>query len=162
MRAITDLRGTILATVGEICMRDPGVATREMTVAAAAKLMREKHVGSVVVVDRMDEGLCIPVGIVTDRDLVVEVMAPGFDAETITVGDIMAPELVTIQPDKDTSAVVRSMRMKGVRRLPVVNDQGRLLGLVSFDDVLEVVADELLDLSRNSGLEQSREARQRK
>jgi len=151
-----------MATVGEICMRDPVIATRETTVAKAAKLMRENHVGSVIVVDRIEDGLRLPLGIVTDRDLVVEVMATGLDAETITVGDIMAPELATIHASKDTSAAVRDMRNKGVRRLPVVNDGGRLLGLVSFDDVLNVVADELLELARTPGLEQSREARQRK
>jgi CBS domain-containing protein len=151
-----------MATVGEICMRDPVVATRETTVAAAAKSMRENHVGSVIVVDRMSEGLRLPVGIVTDRDLVVEVMATGLDPGAITVGDIMDPNLVTIAARNDTSAAVHLMRAKAVRRLPVVNDEGRLLGLVSFDDLLEVTAEELQRLSETSGLEQSREARQRK
>ena len=126
-----------MAIVGEICMRDPVVATRETTVAAAAKIMRENHVGSVIVVDRMNEGLRLPVGIVTDRDLVVEVLATGLDSETITVGDIMDPNLVTIAARNDASSAVHLMRVKAVRRLPVVNDEGRLLGLVSFDDLLE-------------------------
>ena len=151
-----------MTTVGEICMRDPVIATRETTVAVAAKLMREDHVGSIIVVDRTDNGLRLPLGIVTDRDLVVEVIAVGLDPETITVGDIMAPELSTIVASKDTSAAVRLMRVKGVRRLPVVNDAGRLLGIVSFDDLIQVFADDLLELARTPGLEQSREARQRK
>ena len=130
--------------------------------ARAAKIMRENHVGSVIVVDRIEGGLHLPLGIVTDRDLVVEVMATGLDAETITVGDIMAPELVTVEASKDASAAVRAMRIKGVRRLPVVNDEGRLLGLVSLDDVLEALADELLQLARTSALEQSHEARHRR
>ena len=151
-----------MAIVGEICMRDPVVATRETTVAAAAKIMRENHVGSVIVVDRMNEGLRLPVGIVTDRDLVVEVLATGLDSETITVGDIMDPNLVTIAARNDASSAVHLMRVKAVRRLPVVNDEGRLLGLVSFDDLLDVITEELQKLAETSRLEQSREARQRK
>ena len=143
-------------------MRDPVVATRETTVASAARIMRENHVGSVIVVDRMDEGLRLPVGIVTDRDLVVEVLATGLDSETITVGDIMDPNLVTIAARNDASSAVHLMRVKAVRRLPVVNDEGRLLGLVSFDDLLDVITEELQKLAETSRLEQSREARQRK
>lgn len=151
-----------MATVGEICMRDPVIALRETTVEAAAKIMRENHVGSVIVVDRMDEGLRLPVGIVTDRDLVVEVLAPGLDPETITVGDIMDPSLVTIAARNDATSAVHLMRVKAVRRLPVVNDEGRLLGLVSFDDLLDVITEELQNLAETSRLEQSREARQRR
>ena len=151
-----------MATIGEICMRDPVIATRETTVAAAAKLMRENHVGSVIVVDRVDDALRLPVGIVTDRDLVVEVTAPGLDPEIITVGDIMAPELVTMPASQDVSTAVRYMRAKGVRRLPVVNEAGRLVGLASFDDVLEAVVDDLVELAGTPGIEQSREADQRR
>ena len=151
-----------MATVGEICTRDPVVTTRGTSVATAAKIMRENHVGSVIVVDRLDAALRFPIGIVTDRDLVVEVMAPGLDAEIITVGDIMAPELLTIHAQADTATAVRSMRTRGVRRLPVVDDDGRLLGLISFDDALKAVSDELMELAHTPGLEQSKEARQRR
>ena len=151
-----------MATIGEVCMHDPVTATRETTVAAAARLMRENHVGSVIVVDRIEDGLRLPLGIVTDRDLVVEVTATGLDPETITVGDIMGPELVTILAAKDVTAAVRYMRTKGVRRLPVVNDAGRLVGLASFDDVLEFVVDDLVELAKTPSIEQSREARQRR
>jgi CBS domain-containing protein len=150
-----------MATVGEICMHDPIVATRDMTIAAAAALMRNHHVGSVIVVDRIAGGLSLPLGIVTDRDLVIEVMATGLDPKAITVGDIMAPELATIVATEDTGAAVRLMRVKGVRRLPVVNEDGRLLGLVSFDDVLGVVVEDLQELAETPGLERSRESRQR-
>jgi CBS domain-containing protein len=150
-----------MTTIGEVCMRDPVIATPETTITAAAKLMRENHVGSVIVVDRIEDSLRLPLGIVTDRDLVVEVTATGLDPNTITVGDIMAPELVTILAGKDIASAVRYMRSKGVRRLPVVNEGGKLVGLASFDDVLETVVDDLVELARTPGIEQSREARQR-
>ena len=82
--------------IGEICNRDVIISHREDTVADAAKLMREHHVGDVVVVDERD-GLRFPVGIVTDRDLVVEIMATELDQKVITVGDIMLEELVTVK-----------------------------------------------------------------
>ena len=151
-----------MATAGEICVRDVVIANAETTVRAAAELMRRHHVGSIVVVGQGQTGLPVPIGIVTDRDIVVEVTAVGLDPETITVGDIMPRELVTIAAHEDAAEAMRVMRMKGVRRLPVVNAEGRLLGLVAFDDLLELVTEELSDLTRATGREQAHEAAQRR
>ena len=84
-----------MSKIGEVCERDVVVGTPDLTVAAAAKLMRHKHVGCVVIVDSMTGGLGVPRGIVTDRDIVVEVTATDLDPNTITVGDIMPREIVT-------------------------------------------------------------------
>ena len=105
--------------IGEICNRNVIVSGREDTVADAAKLMREHHVGDVVVVDER-EGRRFPVGIVTDRDLVVEIMATDLDQKVITVGDIMLEELVTVKESVGLFEAVQYMRNKAVRRLPVV------------------------------------------
>ena len=151
-----------MTTVGAICVRDVVVANAETTVREAAELMRRDHVGSIVVTGQGQTGLPVPIGIVTDRDIVVELVAVGLDPETITVGDIMPHELVTIAADEDAAEAMRHMRMKGVRRLPVVTHEGRLLGLVAFDDLLELINEELSDLTRAAGREQARETAQRR
>ena len=151
-----------MARISELCERDVVTATEDTTVAEAAKVMRRQHVGCIVVVDRKNGGLGVPKGLVTDRDIVVEVTATGLDPGVITVGDIMQPELVTVLGDATPQDAMRLMRTKGLRRLPVVTHNGHLLGLVAFDDLLEVVTDELSDLTRTVGREQAREAAARR
>src|SRR5687767_10947923 len=131
-----------MTTLGEIYNRAVVVATPEMTVSEAAKLMRSRHVGSLVVVSNTNVGLRVPVSIVTDRDLIVEVIAVDLDPKTITIGDIMPRRLFTVRADEDPLDAIHIMRSRAVRRLPVVNDQGRLLGIVAFDDLVAVVAGE--------------------
>lgn len=148
--------------VGEICNRDVVVATREMTVTAAAQLMRHYHVGTLVICEQLNGGRRLPVGIVTDRDIVVEVVAPELRPEAITAGDIMAGELVTVRESEGVLQALEIMRYKGVRRLPVVGEDGQLTGLIAIDDILEVLAEELTDISKVMGFERSIEAANRK
>ncbi|MFN7085700.1 MAG: CBS domain-containing protein [Burkholderiales bacterium] len=147
--------------IGEVCNREVIYATRDTTVQAAARLMRHYHVGSLVVVDEMD-GKRIPVGIVTDRDIVIEVDATELDPQVITVGDIMAPELVTVPESEGILETLEVMRFKGVRRMPVTGSDGGLVGIITTDDLLEVLAEELADLSRIAAKEQAREMQGRK
>jgi CBS domain-containing protein len=126
-------------------------------VAAAAELMRQHHVGTLVVVDSMNGGKRVPVGIVTDRDAVVEVMATGLDPKTITVGDIMVQDLVTARENEGVLETMQIMRYKGVRRLPIVGKSGELIGIVSIDDMLEVLAEEISELAKVISREQARE-----
>ena len=149
-------------TIGESCNREVVVATRETTVAAAARLMRHHHVGTLVICDQLNGGRRIPVGIVTDRDIVIGVVAPGLDSGTITVDDIMGGELVTARESESILRALEIMRYKGVRRLPVVGDDGQLAGIVTIDDLLEVLAEELADISRIIGRERGIEAATRK
>jgi len=149
-------------TIGEICTRNTVVTTRDATVAAAAELMRQHHVGALVVVDSMNGGKRMPVGIVTDRDAVVEVMATGLDPNTITVGDIMVQDLVTARENEGVLETMQIMRYKGVRRLPIVDKDGQLVGIVSFDDLLEVLAEQLGELSKIVAREQARETSSRR
>jgi CBS domain-containing protein len=144
--------------VGEICSREVVYGTREMTVAAAAKLMRQHHVGSLVIADELNGGKRLPVGIVTDRDLVVEVTAMDLDPKTITVGDIMGEALVTARESEGLLETMEIMRYKGVRRLPIVGRDGQLIGIVTIDDLLEVLAEQLTELARIVSREQAHEA----
>ncbi len=144
-------------SIGEVCNREVVVVRPDTTVAEAASLMRQHHVGDLVVL-RPDGGKSEPIGIITDRDLVVEVIAEGLDPATLTVGEIMAPELAKVREDTDVAEVVRYMRDRGVRRMPVVDRYGGLAGLVTLDDLLELLSEELGELSRLTQLEQKREA----
>lgn len=147
-------------SIGDLCNRDVAFARRDTTAQAAAKLMRHYHVGSLIVIDDSG-GKRVPVGIVTDRDIVLEIYALDLDPKVITVGDIMNPELFTVPETFGVMETTQLMRMKGVRRIPIVDSEGGLAGIVTVDDVLEVLADELNELARTVSHEQSREVRVR-
>jgi CBS domain-containing protein len=142
--------------IGEICNREVVIVQRDTTASEAARLMRQHHVGDVVVVDDRG-GAKIPAGIVTDRDLVVEIMAPAIDQMAITVGDIMATELATVKENTGIFETIEYMRAKGVRRVPVVDKGGGLIGILALDDLLELLADELLALAKLVRHEQKNE-----
>lgn len=146
--------------VGEICNREVIVIQRDEPVVEAAKLMRQYHVGAVIVIDKPN-GSAIPVGIVTDRDLVVEVLATELDEKVITVGDIMGPELFTMKDSTATHDAIDFMRRKTIRRLPIVDNAGELVGILTLDDVLEILSAELLDLAKLVRYEQKKETRHR-
>lgn len=129
-------------TAGEICTRSVTIAFRTTPVDGAARLMRDNHVGCLVVVDEV-EGRRIVVGVLTDRDIVTAVVAPGLDAAALTVDDVMTTDLVTAREDDSLIDLMRSMRRKGVRRLPVVGGLDELIGVVTLDDVLGVLSEEL-------------------
>ena len=146
--------------IGEICNREVVVVTRETSVTEAAQLMRQHHVGDVVVV--MEEGgQRTPMGILTDRDIVVEAVAAGLDPAALTVGEIMAPDLATVQENTGVFEAIRYMRDKGVRRMPVVGERGDLIGILALDDLLDLLAEELGALARLIAREQHKEARLR-
>lgn len=147
-------------SVGEICNREVIVIQRDETILEAAKLMRQFHVGAVIVVEKRN-GLQIPVGVVTDRDLVVEILATELDEHVITVGDIMAPEIFTIKESAASYEAIELMRRKTARRLPVVDDAGELIGILTLDDALQLLSEELLDLAKLVRYEQKKETRYR-
>ena len=133
---------------------------RDVTVQDAALLMRNHHVGDLVVVEQPN-GERVPVGILTDRDIVVSVIALGLDPASLLVGDVMTGELMTANEDDDVYETIDRMRFKGIRRLPVVNSLGGLSGIVSIDDLIEFLAQEMGELSRISAsqLEHEKQAR---
>ena len=147
--------------IGEICSRNVVCARRETTVKAAAQLMREYHVGTVVVVEESGERR-IPTGIVTDRDIAVAVVALGLDAAVIQIGDIAAGDLVTVREDWDLPEVVELMQIRSLRRMVVTDAAGYLVGIVAADDVLSVLAEEMTELASMVSGEHKREAALRK
>ncbi|HER62893.1 MAG TPA: CBS domain-containing protein, partial [Desulfobacteraceae bacterium] len=89
-----------------------------------------------------------PVGILTDRDIVVELLATEVPLDAVSVGDVMTFTLVTAREQDSIWDTLQSMRTKGIRRVPVVNDQGGLEGILSVDDLLELLAEELILLAK--------------
>ena len=147
--------------IGEICTREVVCASAETTVAAAAKLMRQYHIGDVIVT-RNNGGKRVPLGIVTDRDIVLSVVAPELPSATITIGDIMGQELITAGENEDVFETILRMRNKGVRRMPIVDEDGGLAGIVSIDDIIEVLAEEMTGLARLISREQLHEQQARR
>jgi CBS domain-containing protein len=143
-------------TVGHFCNREVVICERESTIVEVAQLMRLHHVGDVVIVESRDTTQ-VPVGIITDRDLVVELIADRVDLEAVTVGDVMSYELVTARTDDSIWETLKRMRGQGVRRIPVVNDQGSLEGILALDDILELLAEELSMLAKIPACAQTKE-----
>ena len=124
--------------VGTICQRLVFTIRRSDEVSRVAQLMREKHIGYLVVVEL--NPLARPVGVLTDRDIVVGVIARGVDPKTVCVGDIMTVKPITVRESDSVAAALQKMREFGIRRLPVVNECRELVGVLSMDEVLQVIA----------------------
>jgi len=108
---------------------------------AAAALMREKHIGYLVVVE--SEWMRRPVGVLTDRDIVVSVVAKNVDPASLTVGDVMTSRVVATDEQGPLDAALVQMRRNGVRRLPVLGPEGEVVGVLSIDDALQAIMHEL-------------------
>lgn len=143
-------------TTGEICTREVTIAFRRTTINGAARLMRENHVGCLVVVDEVG-GLRTVVGMLTDRDIVTAVVAADLVPATLCVEDVMSIDLIVAREDDSLIDLVRSMRRKGVRRIPVVGAQNELIGIATLDDVLDILSEELSLLVTAIGSEGKRE-----
>lgn len=148
-------------TVGQVCNRTVVFAYRDTPLPEAAKLMRENHIGSLVIVEEADRGR-VPVGMLTDRDIAVAVVAQALDPRTLKAGEVMSGELVTVNEQDDVLDTLQRMRRRGVRRVPVLAANGTLAGIVTLDDLLELVAEQLGDIVKAITAEQSREAKTRK
>lgn len=147
-------------TVSEICNREVRTIQRDGSVLEAAKLMRQHHVGALIVIDKVNDR-AIPVGVITDRDLVVEVLATGLDKEAITVDDVMTQELFAVKENTAIHDAINFMRRKTIRRLPIINDNGELVGIITTDDVMEILSEEVLDLAKLIRYEHKKEIRHR-
>ena len=127
---------------GDVCNRIVTIATRDMTLVGAAQLMRDHHVGCVVVVDETSAGRLV-VGILTDRDIVTAVVAQEVDPATLLVEDVMTADVVTALEQDSVMDLLGIMRRKGLRRIPVTTSDRVLQGLVTLDDLLQILAEQL-------------------
>lgn len=134
-------------TAGEYCNREIIITGQDVSVTEAAMLMRQHHVGDLVVVDKQAEKI-LPIGIITDRDIVIEVVAQKADPEALIIKDIMSTDLVTVEENQDLLDTLALMQYQGVRRIIVVDAQGSLQGLLSADDAVELIAEAINNLTK--------------
>ena len=144
----------------ELCNRQVVTASRDMSIPDAARLMRDQHVGSLVVTDTSG-GKAMPVGILTDRDIVIEIISKDVSLNEVTVGDIMTYALLKVTEDENIFDVAQRMRARGVRRVPVISRLGELIGIIAADDILELLSEELSLLSRITSRETEQEKTKR-
>jgi CBS domain-containing protein len=147
-------------TVNTICNHNVAAITPDQGVVDAATRMREEHVGDLIVVERRGS-LDVPVGILTDRDIVIGVVAKHVTPDQVTVGDVMTRELLTVRESDGVEFALREMRRFGVRRAPVVGSRGELVGVLSIDDVIQHLATQLGRLADVIRLEQDVESQAR-
>jgi len=147
--------------LNEICTPDVVFCGADSTALAAARLMRERHVGDVVIVDEPN-GDQTPIGVVTDRDIVVEVIAKEQNPAQVTVREIMRTPVVVAHATEDVSEAVQRMKAHGVRRIPVMGEFQRLVGILCLDDLLKQFVTEAGALVDIVSQEQSREHRTRR
>jgi CBS domain-containing protein len=172
-------------TAGDLCTRDVVFTDPQMALQEAARLMREQHVGCLVVVDpapgaapprgrpapsggseRSEHGSEVAqgrvvVGMLTDRDIVTAVVAKDLDTHALRVGDAMSENLVTARETDSLLDVLAAMEHRGVRRVPVTNAHGQLVGLLALDDVLGVAAELLRTVAQVIETERKQEQRTR-
>lgn len=145
--------------VRDTCRHGVVVTYRAVVLSEAARLMRDRHVGCLVVVEDRDTGKW-PVGMLTDRDIVVSAVAADRDPRTMSVGDVMSADLVCVRDDDDVLDALALMRRRGVRRVPVVTRAGMLAGIVTLDDLLRGAVAQLDDLAAAIGGELETETRE--
>jgi CBS domain-containing protein len=147
-------------SAGEYCNRDVVVISKDASIREAVNLQRNYHVGDVVVVEKV-AGKNHPIGILTDRDIVVEILAKDVDVTSVTVGDVMSLKLVTVTEQTSLLDTLECMRQHGIRRLPVVEATGVLVGIITLDDLLELFAEQISKVAGLMKNEQHREQKQR-
>jgi CBS domain-containing protein len=146
--------------VGDVCRREVAFTYESVVLAEAARQMLERHVGCLVVVQQGERGK-VPVGILTDRDIVLGAVARHLDPRTLTVAEVMTRDLATVREQDSVINTLRVMRRCGVRRLPVLSPDGMLQGIVTLDDLLDRVARELNALAEAVESEQHHEVREK-
>jgi len=117
-------------TVGELMTRDPVMVEPDATVKEAARMMRDRDIGAVLVADRGQL-----VGVLTDRDIVVRGIAEKGDPSSTKVMDIVSKEVETVKPNDSVDKAVKKMRSKAMRRIPVVDERGKPVGIVTIGDL---------------------------
>ncbi len=128
--------------VGQYCDKKISTLTQDSSILDAAQVMRKNHVGEVIIVEKK-MGKVIPVGLITDRDLVVEILAMEIDIETINLGCIMCIELVTVNYDSSLNKALEIMQHHGIRRAPVVGNKGELIGIINIEAVIKVLSQDM-------------------
>jgi CBS domain-containing protein len=128
--------------IRDVAVHSPVTARPTESIGTCARRMHDEHVGCLVVVEDND-GEEFPVGVLTDRDIAIEVVAFGLDPRALTAGDVMSEKPIVVEEDDDLLDALAHMRERGVRRLPVVRPDGALAGMLALDNLLEALGEEI-------------------
>jgi len=131
--------------VGEICNHHAVIIGKSDSVHVAAELMRDQHVNYIIVVES-NGGSNIPVGSLSDRDIVVKLSARNVDLDTVTVSEVMNTPPIVAEARDSVMATLKRMRYKGIRHIPVVDTNKALIGILSIDNILESLTEQLNDI----------------
>jgi predicted transcriptional regulator len=146
--------------VGEYCKHAVVSIRAGADAADAARLMRDEHIGFLVVY-RDDDELRKPIGVLTDRDLVLGVMAPNVSPSSVSVGDVMTRQPLIANETDEFQDMLQAIRLAGVRRVPVVDTRGALVGVIAIDDAIEVITGLMCEIAGSIKSEQRQEWRLR-
>ena len=146
--------------IQDICIHHVAQIRATEPLIAAATMMRERHVGNLVVVENT-QGERKPIGVLTDRDLVIAVVAAGLSAETLVVADVMSKPVYCCSGTQSVFDAIAIMREQGVRRLPVLNETGELFGIIAADDIWTALADQMKVLAETTARVRAREESRR-
>lgn len=129
---------------GELCVRTVYTALPDESVVDAAQRMAEHQVGDLIVVDEPGDGTVRPIGILTDRDLVLRVLTrPDRIPAQTKISEVLSKETVTAMDDDDVEEVLAKLRRHAIRRMPIVDHQGVLQGIIALDDIVGWMAEQL-------------------
>ncbi|MGZ5228949.1 MAG: CBS domain-containing protein [Burkholderiales bacterium] len=142
--------------IDRLYTRDVISVPQSTTLDSAARVMAANHVGSLLVTQNPPENRCA-IGIVTDRDLVVQAVAAGADPKETTVAEVMTSQLARVYESADVHRALDTMARYGIRSLAVTADNGEIVGVLSFDDIVDGLAIEMSDLARIVRQERRRE-----
>jgi CBS domain-containing protein len=155
----SQIPATDATDIRRMCQRNVIAIHPGEDIASAARVMREKHVGYLIVTEPAAEsGANKVVGVLSDRDIVVAVVARDVDPRSLKVGDVMTRNPLLVAEDNSLDAVLSFMGDAGVRRVPVVGPRGELLGVLSLDDVLQRMAQQLTNIAASIRREQRTES----
>lgn len=146
--------------ISDYCRRAVVSIASNADIAAAAQLMREQHVGFLVVY-KIGDDIRRPIGVLTDRDVVLEVVAQCVEPKSVTAEDVMTRQPLIASESDELRDVLQAMRMAGIRRVPVVDIRGALVGILAMDDAIDVVTSLLCDITGAIKSEQRQEWRAR-
>lgn len=134
-------------SIGTICKCDVVTITKDASIQEAAQLMKENNIGDVIVVETQEK-LDKPIGIVTDRDIIIDVVADKKNAENIQVGDVMSENLLVLNNNQSIEDALKMMQEKGVRRAPIVSNEQKIVGIATFDDLFKLLVGEINSLAK--------------
>jgi len=146
--------------IGDICTRNPATVSTSATLAEVARLMKDRHIGTVIVTKApLDRP--VATGIITDRDIACAQLDRRSDLASLSAEEVMTRNPLEINAEDSLDKAIAKLRARGVRRAPVVSSSGALIGVISTDDLFAYVARELMLLARLVTLQPRQEATRR-